>query len=798
MKFPRPLSSIAAKLVAASLIVEVAMLSLLLLSNVRTMEEHLASQTEVRLHEVAHLFEASLATPLAQQDYGALQGLLDTLRSEQAIEYLALFDRNGKMIAASGWPTNRPLPPMHHGRPSHGRNRYDTAVPVTLAGKTYGQLRFGVSTAFFAKARHSLLRTGIAIAAGEVLLSAVLLSLLGYWLTRRLRIVTRATEAIAGGQLNTRVEIAGEQDELTRLSRSFNLMAAALEARVGELNDSRQQLELAAKVFETTAEAVMVLDADFRIAAANPAFTAITGYRGEELAGRLPPFLEVSGSGAERLDEIRMSVRRDGRWDHEQWSHRKNGEAYAERLSITGISDQAGRVIQYVVAFSDITQRKRDEERIRYQANYDSLTGLPNRSLFMDRLSQAISIAQRTGQRVGLMYIDLDGFKEVNDTLGHDLGDELLKDAAMRLLSCVRQGDTVARLGGDEFTIVMPNLDQIKNVPLVARRIIEALEQPFRLGNHQAFISGSIGVTAFPDDASCLPDLLKNADSAMYRAKAQGKANFQFFTGQLNDEIRDRLDLKAGLSKAWEHQEFQIHYQPKCALKTGAWTGVEALLRWTSPDLGPIPPTRFVPVMEDTGLIGVVGEWVLETACRQYKSWRDAGHPDLPVAVNLSARQLRQGDLVRTIETILDRVGIEPAGIELDVTEGAIMRDPDRTLAVLTRLRDMGIHLAVDDFGTGYSSLRCLRQFPLDSIKIDRSFVSDIPSNPDDREIIRTIITMGHSLGRRIIAEGVETESQRSVLRDLGCDEMQGYLLSPAVPPGELDRMLAALPAKRD
>jgi len=558
---------------------------------------------------------------------------------------------------------------------------------------------------------------------------------------------------------------------------------------VSERKQIEEKLRLASAVFETTAEAIMVLDPSFRITTVNPAFTNITGYSAQEMLGRPPRFL--SGERQHNLHEsIWESIRKTGRWDHEQWSLRKNGDEYAERISITAVTDLLNRIVQYIVVFSDITQRKLDEERIRYQANYDALTGLPNRALFMDRLTQALNQAGRSDQRLGLMFIDLDGFKLVNDTLGHDKGDELLIEASKRLLTCVRQGDTVARLGGDEFTIIMPNLGDIRNAPVVAQRIIDALEQPFMLRTHEAFVSGSIGIATFPDDAHDAATLLRNADAAMYRAKEQGKANYQFFTAELNAQVSERMILKNGLSKALERDEFMLYYQPKCDLATGRMVGVEALLRWRSADMGMVSPVKFIPVMEETGLIGQVGEWAIETACRQHREWLAAGH-NLRVAVNLSVRQLRQANLDETVADILKRTGVDASGLELEITESMIMKDTENAIAILKRLRGMGIHLAMDDFGTGYSSLSYLKRFPLDTIKIDRSFVNDIAVDPDDLEIIRTIIQMGHSLRRRIVAEGVETEEQRKLLRKLKCDEMQGYLVSPPVPASEIDRMLA-------
>jgi diguanylate cyclase (GGDEF)-like protein/PAS domain S-box-containing protein len=555
---------------------------------------------------------------------------------------------------------------------------------------------------------------------------------------------------------------------------------------------TEERLRLASAVFDNAAEGIAVLDANFRVTTVNPAFTAVTGFETADVRGHRPFFLTATAADGELVDEIWRAIRQNGRWESEHWSARKDGQEYAVWLSISATTDEVGNISQYVVVFSDITQRKRDEERIRYQATYDALTGLPNRSLFMDRLSMALHQAQRSGQRVGLMFIDLDGFKLINDTLGHDVGDELLKEVAQRLLVCVRQGDTVTRFGGDEFTIIMPDLGEVRNVLAIAHRIIDSLKLPFLLKGTEAYISASIGITSFPDDAQTVQALVKNADAAMYRAKETGKANFQFYTHGLDAESTARLTIKNGLSKALERQEFELLYQPKCDVATGRLTGAEALLRWRSAELGRMLPATFIPVLEETGLIDRVGDWVLETACLQHKIWRDAGHGHMRVAVNLSVRQLRQGTLVRTVETLLGRYSIDPSGIELEITESMIMKDTENAVAVLKDLFDMGVHLTMDDFGTGYSSLSYLKRFPQNTIKIDRSFVNDIAVDPDDLEIIRTIINMGHSLRRRVVAEGVETEAQRQLLHHLRCDEMQGFLLSPPVPAAEIDLLLAS------
>ena len=551
-----------------------------------------------------------------------------------------------------------------------------------------------------------------------------------------------------------------------------------------------EKTRLIAKVMDHLAEAVVILDTDFRVASVNPAFTAITGYAAGNVTGRAPPFLTALKRDKGLFAQMQNALAGAGRWEGEIWDARKSGEAYAEHLSIAAIADDDGSVQQYAAVITDVTKRKQDEERIRYQANYDALTDLPNRALFLDRLTQALPTMARAGARLGLMFIDLDGFKLVNDTLGHDLGDHLLREAAARLGKCVRSGDTVARLGGDEFTIIMPNLHEPRDAPLVANRVLDALSKPFDLDGHGAFVSASIGITIFPDDARDANGLLRNADTAMYRAKEQGKANFQFYTADLNREVKERLIVKNGLSKALERDEFSLYYQPKLELKSGRIASVEALMRWHNRDLGMVSPARFIPVLEETGLVIEVGAWAIRAACAQHKAWKDAGLPPLRVAVNLSARQLREISFVSVFEGALKDTGVGPDGIEIEITESMLMSDSARIVVALRDLSDMGVRIAMDDFGTGYSSLSYLRRFPIDTIKIDRSFVADIVSNSDDAEIIRTIITMGQTLNRWIVAEGVETEEQAALLKGYTCDEIQGYYLSPPLPADKLTRFM--------
>ncbi len=552
-----------------------------------------------------------------------------------------------------------------------------------------------------------------------------------------------------------------------------------LTQEIAERQAAEEGLRLAAEVINNLSEAVVIVDPDFRVTSVNPAFADITGYAMKDSLGLEPSFMEVLRADSVLENQMWKFLDTDGHWTTEIWNKRRNGEKYAERLSISVLTDDDGNVQKYAVVVADITKRKEDEERIRYQANYDQLTGLPNRTLFHDRLAQALHAMNRLDRQLGLMFIDLDGFKLVNDTLGHDVGDLLLKQSANRLAECIRSGDTVARLGGDEFTVIMPNLTDPRHTPLLAERILDALAKPFILDGHETSISASIGITIFPDDAEGASELVKNADAAMYRAKEQGKASYHFFTSDLNDEVKERLVLKNGLSRALERGEFELFYQPKLNLHTGYILACEALMRWHSPDMGLVSPARFIPILEEFGMVVEVGEWAIRTACEQYNTWVEAGLEPMRVAVNLSARQIQDSTLSSVVERIMNETKIPSGTLELEITESMLMIDARKSVVVLNELHDLGVHVAMDDFGTGYSSLSYLKRFPIDTIKIDRSFVADIVSNPDDAEIIKTIITMGQTLNRNVVAEGVETKEQLGMLRKYLCDDIQGFFISP-------------------
>ncbi len=467
----------------------------------------------------------------------------------------------------------------------------------------------------------------------------------------------------------------------------------------------------------------------------------------------------------------------DGSWIHLE----ALGNNLLEHPGIRGI----------VLTSRDVTERRRAEERVQYLANYDVLAGLPNRFLMQDRLTQVIAHAHRNRLRVALMYIDLDRFKVVNETLGHYVGDALLKQAAERVRKSTRDADTVGRVGGDEFTIVFPNVTSLQTLSAAAAELLGELAKPFPSDGQELFVSASVGISIYPDDAGSVDELIKHADAAMSSAKHLGRNNFQFFTPGMNQEAQDRMLIEAGLRAAIQRDELSLLYQPKIDLATRRIFGAEALLRWKHPKLGMISPSRFVPVAEESGLVGQIGEWVLKTACRQMREWQDAGY-SLQVAVNVSARQFADYDVAELVMSIMRETGALATNLELELTESAVMSDAESSIVTLERLAALGVKIAIDDFGTGYSSLSYLKRLPLDLLKIDQSFVRDISSDPNDAAIVRAIITLARSLGIKVIAEGVENEAQLAFLNAYGCHYGQGYLFGRPLTAPQLAKLLAS------
>ncbi|WP_158597905.1 EAL domain-containing protein [Noviherbaspirillum saxi] len=475
----------------------------------------------------------------------------------------------------------------------------------------------------------------------------------------------------------------------------------------------------------------------------------------------------------------------------------KNGYYIWVNLTSSMVRSEDGTPKYYSTVVEDISRRKQIEEELLHLANHDALTSLPNRSLLLDRLSQALVFAGRSASQVAVMLIDLDRFKNINDSFGHEAGDKFIMEIGRRLAASVRAGDTVARLGGDEFVLIRPDVAQGDAVVILAQQIQEALGRPLTIQGHEFFPSGSIGISMYPKDGEDSQTLLKNADTAMYRAKDAGRNNFQFYAHDMNSRALDRLKLESGLRRALERDEFVVHYQPQMEIASGEIIGAEALLRWQAPGQGMIFPGDFISIAEEAGLIVPMGEWVLRTACTQKKAWHDAGmRAPMKIAVNLSARQFKHQDIVKVVSRVLEQTGCRPEWLELEITESVVMDNPEAAARTLQKLSDMGVHLSIDDFGTGYSSLNYLKRFPINSLKIDRSFVRDITTDVDDAAIARAVIALAHSLKMTVIAEGVESAEQLSFLREQQCDQMQGYYLSRPVPAPELEKLLNATSQK--
>lgn len=543
---------------------------------------------------------------------------------------------------------------------------------------------------------------------------------------------------------------------------------------------AEKDLRMAATVFEHSTSAILITDPAGYIVQVNEAFSRVSGYSPQQVQDQLPSLLTVQEQQQAHLQYVVKQLAERGSWEGEVWLKRRNGEHYPAWVGITAVFDDEGDLASYVCFFSDISERKASEQRIHRLAYYDALTHLPNRTLFQDRLHNALQQAERQKSWVVLMFLDLDRFKPINDSLGHAAGDRMLKDMATRLLACVDEDDTVARMGGDEFTLLLqprPSREQALNSAIhVAEQILASLVRPFVLEGREFFVTASVGIALSPQDGNELSQLMKNADTAMYHAKERGKNNFQFYQADMNASALERLELESDLRHALEQQEFMLYYQPQFSGDGKRLTGAEALLRWNHPRRGLVPPGDFIPVLEELGLVVDVGEWVLREACRQLRAWHVARVRVPKVSVNISARQFSDGQLGTRIAAILEETQLPPACLELELTESILMHEVDEAMQILASLKRLGLSIAVDDFGTGYSSLNYLKQFPIDILKIDRSFVDGLPDGEQDAQIARAIVAMAHSLNLAVIAEGVETHDQLTFLREHGCDEVQGYL----------------------
>ncbi|MDK9701778.1 MAG: PAS domain S-box protein [Sulfuritalea sp.] len=557
---------------------------------------------------------------------------------------------------------------------------------------------------------------------------------------------------------------------------------------------AEEELRLAAKVFESSGEAIMITDAEGCIISVNQAFSRITGHAAAEVVGRNASMLASGRHGREFFADMWRAMLDSGYWHGEIWNRRRNGEIFPEWLGISSVRDGQGKITHFVGIFADISERKAAEAKIAFLAHHDPLTGLPNRLLLKDRMEQAMVHGERNGNRVALLFVDLDRFKAVNDAFGHPVGDALLRDAAQRLLDCVRDSDTISRHGGDEFLVVLTDLQNSEVPARIAAKIMAVLGEPFHIDDHEATISASVGIAVYPEDGAVFDELLKKADIAMYHAKEAGRNAFRFYTERMNADAQERIDLHSRLRRALDRGEFVLHYQPLIDLKSGRIVGGEALLRWQSPERGLIEPEQFITAAEHSGLIVPLGEWVLQEACRELAHWHAQGYLDLSMAVNISAIQFRRGDVEETVLRALAAAGATPAALELELTESILIDGAEQVLAAIRRLQAIGVRLAIDDFGSGYSSLAYLKRFAVDKLKIDQSFVRDIVSDQDDAAIVRAVIQMARSLNLKVLAEGVESEAVAEQLRAMDCDLVQGYHFGRPMPAAEFRDLIGAEP----
>lgn len=560
---------------------------------------------------------------------------------------------------------------------------------------------------------------------------------------------------------------------------------------VTQVRQAERERRIASEVLRSMNEAVAVMDRNFDFVSVNPAFTRITGHGDVEALGRNASLLDSPQHEPEFYLAIREQLQRQSHWSGEIWQQRKDGEEFLCAINLNAVVDASQQQRFYVAVLADVTDQKRAEQELRYLANFDTLTNLPNRALLAERLSRAIVRARRQDERIAVLFLDLDRFKDINDSLGHAAGDRILRAAAIRLQDTVGKRHTVARLGGDEFTVVLENLRDPEDADRVAREVIMAFEAPLLLDDRiEVAISPSIGISLYPDHAQVPTELLKQADTAMYQAKAAGRRTFVRYDESMDVAIRERATISSALRKVLDRGELRLVFQPRLSLSQARIVGVEALLRWNSPELGEIPPERFIPLAEESGQILEIGEWVLREACLTLRHWQRHGADGLAMSVNVSALQLLRGDLPEVVERVLAETGLAPERLELELTESVIMANAEQTGAKLQAFRRIGVALAIDDFGTGYSSLAYLRRLPITTLKIDKEFIADLSRDPDDTSITTTIIAMAHALGLNVVAEGVETQAQVAFLREHACDEIQGYWLSH---PLEAQRCLAFL-----
>lgn len=794
--------SIRFKLVAAAIAVELCMLGVLLANNYRLVNAALESQTRARLEALTPLLNASLAGYVFQRDHSEVKAIIKDLTSSSLTEirYIVVRDHKGQTIASVGATDATGVRNDDSVADALSDLVYDTQVPLTMSGNMLGSVHFGLSLVGMVSLRDSVLGQSLLIAAFEVVLSLLLLASGGYLLTRHLITLLGATRRVASGDYGSRIAIGGT-DEVGVLARDFNSMAKAVQHRLEEQQTAAEALRKSESrfraIFDNVSEAIFVHDVDSgRLLDVNRRMCEMYGFASrdaaiaagfDQISSGVPPY-----SDAEARAHLRKAIEA-GPQTFEWHARNTRGELFWVEVSLR--LSHIGEEARLLSVVRDISERKRADEKINELAFYDPLTGLPNRRLLLDRLKQAAAASVRSAKYCALLFIDLDNFKTLNDTRGHDVGDQLLQQVALRLSTCVRGGDTVARLGGDEFVVVLEDLseaapDAAAHTRTIGEKILATLNQPYQLVGHEHRSTPSVGITLFSDHHVTIDDLLKQADLAMYQAKASGRNTLRFFDQEMQAAVSARVKLEADLRESILHKQFLLHYQPQID-GGGRIIGAEALVRWRHPQRGMVPPAEFIFLAEDTGLILPIGLWVMETACATLAAWaRRPQTAHLSIAVNVSAGQFHQADFVGQVLSVLDSNNVDASKLKLELTESMLVTNVDDIIDKMTALKSKGIRFSLDDFGTGYSSLSYLKRLPLDQLKIDRGFVRDIMTNANDAAIARTVIALAEILGLDVIAEGVETGAQREFLARHGCHAYQGYLFSRPLPLQEFEALL--------
>lgn len=738
---------------------------------------------EQRLERIESGSSSSLARSLWALDQQSIQTQLEGILGLPDIDHLRLRIEPDSELVMGTLPESSDIlthsfPLVHEGR----ENRLLGELTITAnINQLYTDLRR---------------RVGLII--GTQFLTVFIVAILSLWIfrylvTRHLTAMADYTRDLSLHDLSRPLELdrpntpGNRRDELGLVTDAINEMRERLNDDVERRERDAAEILKFSKAIEQSPSSVLICDKRWRIEYANRKFSQLTGHKPEYIVGSHPSTLinhDMNSYQANQLwQTVKLQVQRVGVWQGEINSERRNGERYWEQLVITAIKDANGDVNGYLILGEDISIRKRYEQQLLRQANYDILTGLPNRMLAMDRLKLALAQARRDQSEVGVMFLDLDNFKHINDTLGHDAGDTLLVEAARRVSSCLRGTSTVARLGGDEFLVILPGMVDANAPCQVADRILETFATPFMLSDQEVFVTTSIGIATFPTDSEDSGTLLRHADAAMYQAKHNGKSAYARFTPDMTEVSHERLQMESLMRKALEQAEFELCFQPIVRTESGQVVGAEALLRWNSPVLGLVMPGHFIPLAEETGMILPIGEWVIHEALLEAARWRKTTGVDIQVAVNVSPRQFRDPGFIDKVTRALDAANLEPATLELEVTERLILDNTIETADILRQLDDKGIRLSVDDFGTGYSALSYLKSYPFDTLKIDKSFVQDVMKEAEDASLIRAIINMAHSLGLKVVAEGVEEEAQSHFLKAEHCDFSQGHFYGNPMSP---------------